>query len=313
MGGDAAVTLLLLLAGFALILATAILAGRQLTARQQAGGVLNQRLNSLMPAAAALPPAEVPWVDWAKARTPAFLERNLARADLEISPRALAICAAILVLMAVVGAWRGGVPGFALATALGILLPLLYVKRLANRRMAAFSDLLPHYLDSIRQLLLVGNSFQQALTRSTENSREPIQRYLQPAIRRIANGAPAVEALETVAERIDLPEFHMVVAAVRTNARYGGSMAPTLAGLIRLLRDRARVVRELSAASAETRMSAMVLCALPPVALLIISLINYDYMRYLYETGAGRRLLLIGVGFQTVGILTMRRLMRLDF
>ena len=36
-------------------------------------------------------------------------------------------------------------------------------------------------------------------------------------------------------------------------------------------------------------------------------------MRYMWETAGGRRLLLIGLGFQFVGMLTMRRLMRLQF
>jgi len=306
-------TLLLLLAGLGLIVAAVIVTSRHARAQGQAGRILALRLNALVPAAMALPQAEVPWLDWLEARAPGFLKRSIARADLEIGPRALVLYAIILMVLLIAGGSRGGPLGVAIAAAIGIGLPLLAIKRLANKRMTAFTELLPHYLDSIRQLLLVGYSFQQALAKATETTQEPIQRYLAPAIRRIGNGAPVVDTLETVASRIDLPEFHMVVAAVRTNARFGGSVAPTLIGLIRLLRDRARVGRELSAASAETRMSAMVLCALPPVALLIISVINYDYTKYLWITEPGRRLLLIGLGFQTVGVLTIRRLMRLNF
>lgn len=306
-------TLLLLFAGSILLFAAIVLTGRRLRVQHQAGSVLAQRLNTLVPANATAPAGEQAWLDWAKARTPAFLKRSMARADVELTPRAMAICAALLALVAFVGWWRAGIVGLVVGVAIGALLPPLFIKRLADRRMAAFVELLPHYLDSLRQLLLVGSSFQQALARATENSQLPIQRYLRPAIRRIANGQPMVDALESVANRIDLAEFHMVVAAVRTSARTGGSVAPTLAGLVRLLRDRARVVRELRAASAETKMSAMVLCALPPVALLIISLINYDYMQYLWTTDTGRRLLLIGLGFQITGVVVIRRLMRLDF
>ena len=133
------------------------------------------------------------------------------------------------------------------------------------------------------------------------------------AIRRIRNGAPLADALDTVADRIDLAEFHMVIATIRTNTRFGGSVGPTLAGLVSLLRDRARVVRELGAASSETRMSARILCALPPVAMALIAAINYGYMKYLWETEAGRHLLMIGVSFQALGMITMRRIMKLDF
>jgi tight adherence protein B len=223
-------------------------------------------------------------------------------------------CAAIVSTLALVAALRWpGVTAPLVTIVIGLMLPLLHLRRLAASRMAAFVALLPHYLDSIRQLLAIGNSFQQALIKSTEAAGLPIQRYLQPAMRRIRNGASLPEALDTVANRIDMAELYMVVATVRTNARFGGSVGPMLASLGALLRNRARVIRELSAASAETRMSAIILCALPPVAMILISLINYGYMKYLWETDAGRHLLMFGFGFQMLGVLTMRRLMRLDF
>jgi tight adherence protein B len=307
------ITLFLLLLGSAILLIVAVAGQRMLREQSQVQLVLAQRLSAMQPTADAPIRAELPWLAWIEARMPAFLVRNLARADKEIGARFLIGYGGALLVVVALGIGLAGLPGLMLALSIGLVAPLLWIKYLANRRMAAFVELLPHFLDSIRQLLMVGNSGQQALTRATQDSQEALRRYLDPAIRRIANGASVVDALDTVANRIDLTELHMVVAAVRTNQRTGGNIAPMLAGLAALLRDRARVVRELKAASAETRLSATVLCALPPVAFLLISVINYDYMRYMWETEGGRRLLLIGLGFQAVGVLTMRRLMRLNF
>lgn len=307
------ITLTLLLFGSALIVAVVVAAHRMLREQAAVQLVLNQRLSAMRPVADATVRGEVAWFDWIEARIPAFLERNLARADIQIGPRMLVGYAVAALALLVVGGWQGGVLGVLLTAVIAIALPLLWIKHLADRRMARFVELLPHYLDSIRQLLLVGNSFQQALGKATEDAADGIRRYLDPAIRRIINGASVVDALDSVAERLDLTELHMIVAAVRTNQRSGGSIAPMLAGLATLLRDRARVMRELKAASAETRLSAMVLCGLPPFAFLLISAINYDYMRYMWETEAGRRLLLIGLGFQALGVIVMRRLMRLNF
>ncbi len=305
--------LLLLLAGSATMLIVAVAAQRMLKQQRQVQLVLAQRLDAMRPSAEAQAHAELPWIDWIEARMPAFLERNLARADMTIGPRFLAGHGVALAVAIPLAGWGAGVLGVVAILTAGLAAPLLWIKHVADRRVAAFVGQLPNFLDSIRQLLLVGQSFQQALTRATEDSSEAVRRYLDPAMRRIANGASVTEALDSVAGRIDLTELHMVVAAVRTNQRTGGSIAPMLIGLATLLRDRARVVRELKAASAETRLSATVLCGLPPVAFLLISVMNHDYMRYLWETDGGRRLLLIGIGFQTAGLLTMRRLMRLDF
>lgn len=307
------ITLLLLLLGSAVLLAVAVAAQRRLRDQSQMQLVLAQRLSGMQPMANAPVRGELPWLAWIEARMPAFLQRDLARAGKAIEARFLIGYGVVLLAVVALCTWWAGVLGLALALAIGLVAPLLWIRQLADRRMAAFVGLLPHFLDSIRQLLLVGNSFQQALTRATEDSQDSLRRQLDPAIRRIANGASVVDALDNVADRIDLAELHMVVAAVRANQRTGGNIAPMLANLAALLRDRARVVRELKAASAETRMSAVVLCGLPPVAFLLISVINYDYMRYMWETAGGRRLLLIGLGFQTVGVLTIRRLMRLNF
>lgn len=307
------ITLMLLLLGLGMMLTAGVAAQRMRRTQVAAQAVLDTRLSAIRPSLDQPEVSELRWLAWIEARVPAFLERDLARADVTISARLVSSLGAVLLLALLIGFVWAGVIGLLLALAGGIVLPLMWLRHLANRRIARFVDLLPHYLDSIRQLLMVGNSFQQALTRATQDSGEGVRRYLDPAVRRIANGASLTEALDAVANRIDLTELHMVVAAVRTNQRSGGSVVPMLQALTALLRDRARVMRELKAASAETRLSATVLCALPPIALLLISAINYDYMRYLWETDGGQRLLLIGLGFQTVGVLVMRRLMRLQF
>jgi tight adherence protein B len=305
---------LILLMGIVLLVILAVFARREGRDVREQRSLLAERLEALTPTLPDLPAGQAAWLARIIARAPASVRRTLHRSDVTITGRPLLIYAAIVAafVAASVLYWSNVIAPL-IVVAIGLVLPVFYFNRLAAKRMQAFVDLLPHYLDSIRQLLTVGNSFQQALVKSTDNADRPIQRYLQPAMRRINNGAPVPEALDSVAERIDLAELYMVVATVRTNARFGGSVGPTLAGLGALLRSRARVLRELAAASAETRMSAIILCALPPVAMILISVINYGYMKYLWETEAGQHLLMFGLGFQVVGMLTMRRIMRLDF
>ena len=304
---------LVILAGIVLMLLVGWQVANRLRAQTEVDTVLADRLYSLAPSIAVRPVGQSQWLSQLQDRAPVFLQRWLDRSDVTISVRGVAIYLAVATVVVAMGAeWRGPLVGLGLAT-VAAALPLWLLQRLANKRMAAFVEVLPHFLDSVRQLLAVGNSFQQALIKSVENGGPPIQRYLLPAIRRIRNGAPLADALDTVADRIDLAEFHMVIATIRTNTRFGGSVGPTLAGLVSLLRDRARVVRELGAASSETRMSARILCALPPVAMALIAAINYGYMKYLWETEAGRHLLMIGVSFQALGMITMRRIMKLDF
>jgi len=73
------------------------------------------------------------------------------------------------------------------------------------------------------------------------------------------------------------------------------------------------VGRELKAATAEIRFGAIVLGCMPFAAAVIIALVERDYMLFFVETEQGMRLAGIALGLQIVGIVIMRRIMRLEF
>jgi tight adherence protein B len=244
---------------------------------------------------------------------PQFLRLWLTRADIAPTPRSLGAAALAIVLIAVTANWLAG-PLAAALTAVALAFAGIYgLWRLACRRLDAFIEGLPFFLDALRQLLVVGNSIQQGLLKAAENTSPAMQRYLQPMIRRINNGAPIPESIEWLAQRLELPELYMLAAAVETNFRYGGRMSNVLANLIQILRDRARVERELKAATAEIKFSVIVLGLMPLISAVLIFLIKPSYVTFFIETEQGHRLALIAIGLQLIGMVIMRRIMRLEF
>jgi tight adherence protein B len=151
------------------------------------------------------------------------------------------------------------------------------------------------------------------LLKAAENAAPGMQRYLRPLIRRINNGAPIPDSIQWLAQRLEVPELYMLATAVETNFRYGGRMSVVLANLIQILRDRARVGRELKAATAEIRFGAIVLGVMPLGAAALIGLIQPSYMLFFINTEQGHRLAAIAIGLQVVGTVVMRRIMRLEF
>jgi tight adherence protein B len=83
--------------------------------------------------------------------------------------------------------------------------------------------------------------------------------------------------------------------------------------LTQILRDRARVERELHSATAETRMSALVLGALPVVVAAFIGATNPAYIAFFLDAPQGHKLIGIALGMEVAGVLVMRRIMRIDF
>lgn len=255
------------------------------------------------PRAIALPPMLVP----------AFLGPLLARAQIELTARSVGLFAGTNLLAAIVALLAVGPVAALGVLVLPALIGLVYARGRARRRVDALIEAMPHYIDAVRQMNMVGNSLSQALERSLAEAPPIVRSYMAPVARRLELGAPAGEAIQLLASRLGIAEISMLAAAIRTNLRYGGSINTVLSNLSGILRARIRVKRELDAATAQARVSSRVLIAMPIIALGIMVLMNPVYIDFFTGDHRGQRLALIAVGFQSLGIFAMNRMMRLSF
>lgn len=241
---------------------------------------------------------------------PDFVKIRIARADIQIAPGAMVAAAGFGGSLIILLAFVVGII-FALVCLVTILAVLMIIlELLAARRLAEFRETLPGYFERVRQLLLIGNTLQQALGRAMGAASEPSKRYLDPMVRRVDHGATVAEAVGWLAVRIDVPELHMFHTAIDTNLRYGGRITDILGNLIGLLKDQDRVRRELSAATSETRGSATVLTALPFVIGGGFAIINPAYISFFFVESTGHLLFGIAAGLVVFGSFILRRMMR---
>ena len=165
----------------------------------------------------------------------------------------------------------------------------------------------------MRQYVIVGASLQTALPRAIESTPAPLSRVMQPVARRIGHGGPVPESIGWLARRLASPELAMIAAAADANLRFGGQLSGVLGNVVRMIRDRLRVGRELRAATSETRASALVLGLLPVVVGAVIVVIQPRHMLFFVQTPVGRTLLLVIGVLYVVGILLMRRIARPEY
>lgn len=244
---------------------------------------------------------------------PRFITVRLARADLNLGRWTLALGLAVAGLLLVLAGVFGG--PWAAAGSLGIEVTgtLVALDRLAVWAMAGLFRALPTYLDNVRQLVAIGNSLQQSVEKAAEAAPDELRRHLRITLHQLRHGAALADSLEALAERLDVIELHMLAASVQTNLRFGGRMSEVLNNLARVFRDRQRVERELRAATAETRFSAIILTALPVVVAVYLLVTNAGYLQWFIDTESGRTLLGLCVGLQVAGILLMRRIIRVEY
>lgn len=300
-----------MLNGIALVLLALLLAAASAASvageRRRETARLDRRLAPLSPdRAATLRPGPL-------AAVPAGIAPLLARAQVVVTARLLwsgGIALAGLTLAALLTFGPAAVITVLVAFPAGLA---LWVRRRAGRRIEALIDALPFYVDTVRQLQAVGASLPQALERGLAEAPDVVRSYMVPVARRIELGAPLGEAMQQWADRLRVPEIAMLAAAIRTNLRYGGAMTAVLANLARLLRDRAGFKRDLKAATAEARISARVLVAMPLVAMALLVALNRNYLAFFVDDPRGHRLAVVALVLQAIGMLLMNRIMRIAF
>ena len=271
-------------------------------ARQRA--VIDRRLG---PALSAAPPRS------AALTVPDRIAPLLAQAQIELTTRAVGMAGGLLLLIALSALLAAG-PVAALAVMAGVPTALLgWVRRRAQRRVEALIEALPYYIDAVRQMQAVGNSLAQALERALADAPTVVQSYIAPVARRLELGASVADAMQMLAERLRVPEISMLAAAIRTNMRYGGSISTVLLNLANILRERIRIKRELKAAISEAKISGRVLIVMPLVAMAALVAMNPDYIDFFLRDPRGHRLAIVAMVLQGLGMLVMRRVMRLTF
>ncbi|MFI5622877.1 type II secretion system F family protein [Nocardioides sp. NPDC051685] len=187
-----------------------------------------------------------------------------------------------------------------------------YLKIRISRRRTAFGEQLPDTLNLLVAALRTGFSLPQALDGVVRNGTEPIAGELARALARTRLGVSVEDALDKAAERMKSADFAWVVMAIRIQRQVGGNLTGILETTARTMRERVQLRRHVKALSAEGRMSAYVLIGLPIVLAGLMLFISREYIALLYTTPLGWVLMIVGVGFMSVGWFWMNKLIKVE-
>jgi Flp pilus assembly protein TadB len=205
-------------------------------------------------------------------------------------------------------AWLG-IPVGVLA---GWLAMHVYVSHKIGRRRAAFSEQLPDVLQLIAGSLQSGFSLPQSLDAVVREDTQPAAGEFSRALAEARIGADLEDALQRVADRLDSIDLRWTVMAIRIQREVGGNLAEVLLTTMGTMRERAFLRRQVRALSAEGRLSAYILIALP---LLVGGWFFYSdpkYMRLLYTTVPGLIMFVGSAVLVVLGAFWMRKLINIE-
>ena len=152
----------------------------------------------------------------------------------------------------------------------GLLFPVMALRYLANRRAKKFEAVLPDVMMLVATSLSSGFSLLQALDSVARDAAEPAAKEFSRALAESRIGSDISDALEHVAVRMESENMRWAVMAIRIQREVGGNLADTLRTTAATLREREMLKRHVRALSAEGRLSAYILIALPIGVLLVL-------------------------------------------
>lgn len=207
--------------------------------------------------------------------------------------------------------WRSPLAFPAVAVA-AFFLPELEVERRVRRRRRAFVEQLPDGLAAIANSLRSGFSFLQAVEVAAQELPEPAASELLQMVRETQVDIAVEDALANLYARLPLPEVQLVVTAVLIQRQVGGNLAGLLEQVADTVRLRLRLERELRALTAQGRLSGWIVGLLPVGLGAFLGLVNPTYVGTLFHDALGQVLLVGAAVLQAVGVLIIRRLVRLE-
>ncbi len=164
-----------------------------------------------------------------------------------------------------------------IAGAVGMGLPILYLSRRKRLRLKRFGRQLPDALDLIVRSLRAGHPINSAMTMVAKEMADPMGTEFGIVVDEMTYGLDLRAALHSLAKRVPHGDLQFMIVTIEIQQATGGDLSEVLAGLADVIRDRFRIFMKIQSVSAEGRISARLVSALPFIVAASVMAMNPSY------------------------------------
>jgi tight adherence protein B len=194
--------------------------------------------------------------------------------------------------------------------AAAVPIAIVLIKR--RRRLRQFEERFPETLDLLGRAVRAGHAFTTGLEMVAKESPEPVAGEFRKTFEEQNFGLPLRDALMNLTERVPLVDVRFFVTALMVQKETGGNLAEILDELSRVIRDRFRIYREVQVKTAQGRLTAMILVALPLAMMAVLEAFNPAYMQVLFDDPLGPTILGIAAALQVVGSFMLWKIVHIE-
>lgn len=227
----------------------------------------------------------------------------IAQAGVEILPGKLILWSAVLGLgLYIVVPYFYPSPIIALvAGAIGLVAPMAFIAFKRSRRLRAFEKSFPEAIDLLCRAVRAGHAFTTGLEMVATELPEPVAGEFKIVFDEQSFGLPLRDALTNFAERVPIVDVRFFVTALLVHKETGGNLAQILDDLAHVIRERFKLLGEVRVRTAQGRLTAGILIALPPGMILVLRWLNPDYVNLLFTDPIGPYMLGVAALLQIIG------------
>ncbi len=190
--------------------------------------------------------------------------------------------------------------------------PFLYLLILKQKRTEKFKKQLPEALDLMSRALKAGHAFTNGLKLAADEFNDPLGPEFAEVLDEINFGVSVSNALRNLAKRVECPEIKYFVVGVILQRETGGNLAELMGILAFLIREKFKFQGKVRTLSAEGRLSAFILIALPFGIAGWMWFSNPKYLDPLLTDPVGK-IMIIGAAIMMVfGIIVMKKIVAIE-
>lgn len=195
----------------------------------------------------------------------------------------------------------------------GFGLPRFVLNSLINRRQKKFIQHFADGMDIIVRGVRTGLPLGDCLKIIAHESPDPLGAEFRRVVEAESVGVPIEVCLEQMYERLPVSEVNFFATVLNIQKTTGGNLGESLSNLSTVLRSRKILAEKIKALSAEAKMSAIIIGALPLVVMGLVGIMSPDYMADLFGTERGQQNLMIGAVMMALGIFVMKKMINFKY
>jgi len=204
---------------------------------------------------------------------------------------------------------------------IGSLLPTLYLRIAAGRRLRAFEDQLSQTLNLWVNALRSGYSVLQSMEAIATELPPPVSVEFERVVQEVRLGLTVDQALANMLRRVPSEDTDLIVTAVNIQRKVGGNLAEVLDTISFTIRERVRIKGEIRTLTAQGRLSGWVISFLPIALGLALMGINPLYMSQIWVREApfiisdipyGWLVIAIGLIMMAIGMYAIQRIVDIE-